>query len=76
MSVDISDHAVLRFLERVKGIDMALVRQEMSSRALDTAVEIGAPCVIGRNGERLVIRKGVVVTVLAKGRYAGKSVKV
>jgi hypothetical protein len=68
---DISDHAVLRYLERVKGVDIAAVRAEMVTPALATADEFGAPVLIGRHGERMIIREGIVVTVLAKARYAG-----
>jgi hypothetical protein len=50
---DISDHAVLRYLERVKGIDMAKVRDEMQTPALEKAAQFGCPVVIGKNGERL-----------------------
>lgn len=64
---DISDHAVLRYLERVVGIDVEAVRAEMQTPALAQADEFGAPVLIGRNGERLVIRGGIVVTVLPKG---------
>lgn len=63
---DISNHAVLRYLERVKGIDMAKVRAEMQTPALETAEQFGCSVVIGKHGERLVIANGVVVTVLSK----------
>lgn len=66
MTVDISDHACLRYLERVKGVDIDALRTEMQTPALAVANEFGAPTLIGRNGERLVIRDGVVVTVLRK----------
>lgn len=71
----ISDHAVLRYLERVKGVDIAAVRAEMSSPALERAVTFGCPVLIGKHGERLVIREGVVVTVIAKARYAGRTIR-
>lgn len=74
MGVCISDHAVLRYLERVKGIDMAAIRAEMRSPALETARDFGAPVVIGRNGERLIIENGVVVTVIGKARNAGRTI--
>lgn len=60
----ISDHALLRFLERVKGVDIEAIRAEMQSPALDAAVAIGAPFVRRSDGTRLVIRKGTVTTVL------------
>ena len=72
--VDISDHAIVRWLERVKGVDIAAIRAEMSTPALAKADEFGCPVLIGRNGERLVIRQGVVVTVIAKGRYQGRTI--
>jgi hypothetical protein len=72
---DISDHAVLRWLERVKGVDIAAVRAEMQTPALAKADEFGAPVLIGRHGERLVIREGIVTTVIAKGRYQGTRIK-
>lgn len=71
----ISDHALIRYLERVKGVDMDAVRAEMNTPALATADEFGCPVVIGRNGERMVIKNGVVVTVIAKGRYQGVRIK-
>ena len=64
--VEISDHAVLRYLERVKGVDMGALRAEMQSPALTVANDFGCPVVIGRNGERMVVRDGVVTTVLKK----------
>jgi hypothetical protein len=67
----ISDHAILRWLERVKGVDIDAIRAEMTTPALAKADEFGAPVLIGRHGERLIIRKGIVVTVLAKAPYAG-----
>ncbi|WP_311271055.1 hypothetical protein [Sphingobium sp. WCS2017Hpa-17] len=47
---EISDHAVLRYLERVKGIDIAAIRAEMDCPALATADEFGCPVVIGKHG--------------------------
>jgi phosphohistidine swiveling domain-containing protein len=70
----ISDHAVLRYLERVKGVNIAAIRDEMQSPALATAEAFGCPVVIGCHGERLVIRDGIVVTVIAKTRNAGRSI--
>lgn len=72
---DISDHAVLRYLERVKGVDVERLRAEMNTPALAKADAFGAPVLIGRNGERLVIREGVVVTVIAKARNVGRTIQ-
>lgn len=64
----ITDHAVLRHLERTYGVDVEHYRQELASPAVDKAVEVGCPTVVGKHGERLLIRDGVVVTVVGK-RY-------
>lgn len=64
--VEITDHAIVRWLERVKGVDIAKIREEMQSPALTTAQEFGCPVVIDRNGERMLVRDGVVVTVFSK----------
>lgn len=69
----ITDHAIVRYLERVKGVDMDAIRAEMQSASLAAAVEFGAKVLIGRHGERLVIRDGIVVTVIAKARNAGRT---
>lgn len=71
----ISDHACLRYLERVYGVDIKKVRAEMDTPALRQAVKFGSPVLIGKHGERLVIKDGVVVTVIAKARYAGKTIR-
>lgn len=73
---EITDHACLRYLERVYGIDIDAVKAEMRTPALDTAADFGAPVLIGRHGERMVIRNGVVVTVIAKSRGAGRGIRV
>jgi hypothetical protein len=46
----------------------------MATPALAMADAFGCPVLIGRNGERLVIRNGVVVTVIAKARNVGRTI--
>lgn len=61
----ITDHAVLRYLERVKGVDIAAIRREMTSAALEAVSTLGGtadvrmPC-----GARLRVINGAVVTVV------------
>jgi hypothetical protein len=63
----ISDHAILRFLERAYGLDVEAVRAEMMVE-VKAAVDFGASVVIC-HGVRIVIRDGVqVVTALPKRR--------
>ncbi len=71
METHITDHALIRWLERVKGIDMDIIRAEMSSAAIDTASRFarGGECsVILSSGVRVLVRAGVVQTALPKRR--------
>ncbi|GLI99143.1 hypothetical protein [Sphingobium sp. BS19] len=63
----ITDHAVLRYLERVRGIDMESVPAEMSCAGLATEMAFGCNTVKMGNGARLRIVGDVVQTVLPKG---------
>lgn len=58
----ISDHAVLRFLERAYGLGdiIAAAREEMAAGA-EPAIDFNAPVAIVHNC-RLVIKDGCVVT--------------
>lgn len=64
--VHISDHAVLRYLERVHHLDIEAIRDEMRCPALDTASRIGCNTVILGNGARLRLKGQHVVTVVPK----------
>lgn len=66
-SAHITDHAVIRFLERAYGLDVEAIRQEMANGA-QPAIDFGAPCAIV-HGVRLLIADGAtVVTALPKRR--------
>ena len=56
-----SDHAVIRYLERVKGMDIDEVRREIG-RVVDQGLEAGA-CGVISNGFVYRIEGGCVVTV-------------
>jgi hypothetical protein len=64
----VSDHAVVRYLERVYGIDMDAIRSEIATPVVMLAQGFGCGTVVGRNGCRVMIRDGVVTTVMPK-RY-------
>lgn len=66
MLATITDHAVIRYLERVKGIDIAAVRQEMRTVGLEAAIAIGADTVKLANGCRMRLVGQKVVTVAPK----------
>ncbi len=52
-AVVVTDHAILRHLERVQGIDIEAVRLELSQK-VDAAVEAGAAATVS-NGIRYVL---------------------
>lgn len=63
-SVQVSDHAVLRYLERKGGFDIERLRLEIGKRA-EPAHQAGATSVIV-DGIAFLIANGVVTTALIK----------
>lgn len=64
----VTDHAIVRHLERAYGLDVDAIRAEIATPVVQLAEGFGCGTVIGKNGTRVVIEGGVVVTVLPK-RY-------
>jgi hypothetical protein len=63
-TIHVSDHAVLRYLERVGGFEIEALRQDLAKRC-EPAARTGASSVtIG--GFAFMIESNVVVTVLPK----------
>lgn len=62
----VSDHAVLRFLERVKGIDIEAIRAELTTSTIDTAAGFGCDTIIRGDGSRMKLQGDIVATVLPK----------
>lgn len=58
----VSDHAVLRYLERVEGIDVERVRRLMLSETIATALEMGATR-IRINGVFFAAENGMIKTL-------------
>ena len=77
----VSDHAVLRWLERVRGIDVETARREIGHLAAIALDHPGAGAVLV-DGIKLQLRDGVVITVVeklqghaaAQGRPGGRGV--
>jgi hypothetical protein len=65
----VTDHALLRYLERALGMDLEALRREIA-RAAAKGVAHGAPVVIFGGG-KLVIHDGVVRTVLPRNAITG-----
>lgn len=63
---NVTDHAVLREIERVHGIDVEMIRKHIAKRVA-RAVAQGA-CGVLSDGVRYIIRGGRVVTVLPGDR--------
>lgn len=61
-----SDHAVLRYLERVRGIDVEAIRAELTTPTIDTAANFGCDTIIRGDGSRMKLQGDVVSTVLPK----------
>jgi hypothetical protein len=68
----ITDHAVLRYLERVHHVDVEGIRAHLNVRGIDTAAEFGCSTVILGDGGRLKLRGAVATTCLAPKRYVGR----
>jgi hypothetical protein len=62
----VSDHAVLRYLERVKGIDIEAIRAELSTPTIDVAAQFGCDTIKRGDGSRMKLQGDVVSTVLGK----------
>lgn len=68
----VTDHAVLRYLERVEGIDVEAVRKKLSLAAVDKASAFGCDTIVMGNGARLKLHGNVVATVLEPRKYKAK----
>lgn len=64
----ITDHAVLRWLERVEGVNVEAARAKIAAVGplVDAAAKVGCDTVKMGNGARLKLQGSVVKTVLPK----------
>jgi hypothetical protein len=62
----VSDHAVVRFLERVKGMDIEKIRREILSETVLAAIAMGARAV-EIEGHKFTIVDGCITTCLPPG---------
>jgi hypothetical protein len=61
----VTDHAVLRYLERAKGINIRGLRREIADQVIN-GINAGADRVV-INGVKFVLRADRVITVIGKG---------
>lgn len=71
ITLTITDHAVLRYQERVACLPDEAVRAALSSKAVHHAARIGAPFVKLCTGQRILLRGHTVITVLPIGQHIG-----
>ena len=63
----VSDHAVLRYLERVRGVDVEAVRREIG-QIVDLSRDHGGACGVISGGFVFKLQGGVVTTVIIHNR--------
>jgi hypothetical protein len=69
----ISDHALMRYIERVYGLDIEAIRTEVMSDSIVAALKTGASAVTVK-GVKMLVKDGVIVTVVTdEMRNAGKA---
>lgn len=66
--IHITRHAQERYAERIMAADPTSTLEDVAklSRTIEMAIEFGCSTVVMRNGARLVVRDGCVITVLPK----------
>ena len=72
----LSEHAILRYLERVKGIDLDAITQEILTEERKEAIRnFGTVKLPLEKGAKLVVREGTIVTVTPKKEKPKKKKK-
>ncbi len=65
----VTDHALIRYIERVQGIDLTYVRTALSSPAIQYAIRMGCTSVKLGCGARVKLRGNTITTVLPRGAW-------
>jgi hypothetical protein len=71
MRSPVSDHALLRWIERIQGINLDPTRMEIASICAE-ALAVGATSLVTDHGT-FVLECGKVVTILEPGQRPGRS---
>lgn len=69
----VSEHAIIRWLERVKGIDLNQIRAEILNGRSAQIRKLGTCNIKLPNGMKMVVRGHVVVTILDKQQQTGEA---
>ena len=67
VSVRVSDHAVLRYMDRVLGLGVEELREQMLTEKHRAMIKFAKNCRIKFNGVELVVKDYVVTTIIAEG---------
>jgi len=63
-SLKITDHALVRYLERCRGLDVEMIKQEMLSERISTAIEeLGDGVYTIQNRFTAVVKNKCLITV-------------
>lgn len=62
----VSEHALLRYVERVMGVDLEAVRRDILTEKNRAAIEFAGSCrIVSASGVQFVVKDRVVVSVVA-----------
>lgn len=67
MQPQVSDHALVRFIERVHGIDLSSIKAHILTPRIVESVRAGASAVVV-DGVKFIVRGGVLVTVVTNDK--------
>lgn len=59
----VSEHAMLRYLERIKGVDLEAIREEILGDGTAASISFAKTGRIKKSGMCLVVKDNVVVTI-------------
>jgi chromosome segregation ATPase len=59
----VSEHAILRYLERVRGIDLEEIKKEILDDKAKEHIKFAKSCKIKRSDHTLIVRDNTIVTV-------------
>lgn len=62
--VIVTDHAVLRYLERVENVDVDLIKKKLLPPSLENQIKVLGSGEFAVDGFKVRVRRGVVVTVI------------
>lgn len=69
MTARATDHAVLRWLERVAGVDIEGIRTHLTAHGIEAAAGFGCDTIVLGDGTRLKLHGDVVCTVLEARKH-------